>query len=118
MEVKIESTTENKLLDRKEIEAFVYFAGATPNRKEIKQTICGKIGADPDLVVLRIVKNEFGLRRAQVSCHAYLSAEALRRNEPKFILKREGMISEEEAKKEAEKKAKAKAAKKTAVKKK
>jgi small subunit ribosomal protein S24e len=118
MEVKIESTTENKLLDRKEIEAFVYFAGATPNRKEIKSTICGKIGADPDLVVLRIVKNEFGLRRAQITCHAYLSAEALRKNEPKFILKREGMITEEEAKKEAEKKVKAKAAKKTAVKKK
>ena len=118
MEVKIESTTENKLLDRKEIEVFVYFAGATPNRKEIKTTICGKIGADPDLVVLRTVKNEFGLRRLQVSCHAYPNAEALRKNEPRFLLKREGMMSEEEIKKEAEKKAKAKAGKKSTEKKK
>jgi small subunit ribosomal protein S24e len=117
MEVKIDSTTENKLLDRKEIEATVQFTGATPPRKEIKSTICGKVGVNPDFVVLRSVESSFGLRRLKVFAHAYASPEALRKNEPRYILKREGMISEEEAKKEAAKKEAAKAAKKPAPKK-
>lgn len=118
MDVKIDSTTENKLLERKEIEATVQFTGATPPRKEIKATLCGKIGANPELVVLRSVEGSFGVRKLKVFAHAYASEDALRKNEPKHIRKREGMISEEEAKKEAAAKEAAKAAKKPAAKKK
>jgi len=114
MEVKIDSTTENKLLERKEIEATVQFTGATPPRKEMKAAICGKVGANPDLVVLRSVESEFGMRRVRVSAHAYHSAEALKRNEPRYIQKREGLVAEteEEKKKAGEAKAKKSAAKK------
>jgi small subunit ribosomal protein S24e len=112
MEVKIDSTTDNKLLERKEIEATVRFTGATPPRKEIKEGICGKLGANPDLVVLRSVAGEFGMKRLRISAHAYSDANTLKKNEPRHILKREGMIveTEEEKKKAAEEKAKKKAA--------
>lgn len=102
MEVKIESTTENKLLDRKEVEAFVHFDGATPPRKEIKSAICGKIGANPELVVLRSVASEFGIKRVRVSAHIYENADVLKRNEPEYITKREGMVEEVKAEKKEE----------------
>lgn len=99
MEVKIETTKENKLLDRKEIEASVHFDATTPSRKDIKAGICGKIGANPELAVLRLVKNEFGSKRVKVSAHIYSDAESLKRNEPKHIQIREGMLAKEEKKK-------------------
>jgi small subunit ribosomal protein S24e len=113
MEVKVESTIENKLLDRREIEATVSFEAATPARKEMKTALCGKIGANPELVVLRSVSTEFGLKKATLSAHSYVSKEALLKNEPRHILKREGMITETpEEKAEAEKKGTKKKSKK------
>jgi small subunit ribosomal protein S24e len=104
MEIKIESTIENKLLDRKELEVFVHFDGATPARSEIKSAISGKIGANPDFVVLRDVANEFGLKRVKVSVHVYENADKLKTNEPKYIQKREGIEKPaEEAKPETPK---------------
>jgi small subunit ribosomal protein S24e len=108
MEIKIDSTKENKLLDRKEIEASVHFDGATPPRSEIKSGICGKIGANPDLVVLREVKNEFGIKRVRVSVHVYADAALMKSTEPEYIIKREGFVEEkteakaEEAKEQKE----------------
>jgi len=97
MEVKIESTNENKLLERKEIDAYVNFDGPTPPRKEIKSAICGKVGANPDLVVLRSVDNEFGRKRVRVSAHVYEDKAHLERNEPGYIKKREGLDQEPKA---------------------
>lgn len=112
MEVKIETTNENKLLERKEIDAVIHFVGATPNRKDIKALICGKIGANPDLVVLRSVANEFGMKRLKVSAHSYEKVESLKKNEPKFILVRDGFMTKEEAKPKKKEKKKAAPAKK------
>jgi ribosomal protein S24E len=101
MEIKIEKTIENKLLDRKELEVFVHFDGTTPPRAEIKSTICAKIAANPELVVLRNVANEFGLKRVKVSVHVYEKAETLKTNEPEYIHKREGMDKPKEEPKPA-----------------
>jgi len=105
MEVKISETRENRLLERKEIEASVYFEGPTPQRKEMKSAICGKIGANPELVVLRSVVNEFGVKRVNVSAHVYENLDVLKKNEPRHIQVREGIIIEtKEEKKPAGKK--------------
>jgi small subunit ribosomal protein S24e len=102
MEVKIETTTENKLLERKEIDAYVNFDGATPPRSEIKSAICGKVGANPDLVVLRSVDNEFGRKRVKVSAHVYEDEAVMSRNEPEYIRKREGFGQEKKEEPKAE----------------
>jgi small subunit ribosomal protein S24e len=102
MEVKIESTNENKLLERKEIDAYVNFDGPTPPRSEIKSAICGKVGANPDLVVLRSVENEFGRKRVRVSAHVYEDESVLTRNEPEYIRKREGFGQEKKEEPKAE----------------
>jgi len=107
MNVDIKSTVENKLLSRKEIEAEVSYEGATPSRGDIKQSICGKIGANPDLVVLREINTGFGKQMAKVVAHSYENVDALTNTEPEHIQKRfkvgKEAVKEEPKKEEAPK---------------
>jgi ribosomal protein S24E len=110
MSVDIKSKTDNKLLSRKEIEAEVTFDGPTPKREELRQAISAKIGANPDLTVLREVKNTYGRKAVSVVAHAYSSKETLMQTEPEHIRRRDGVGVEkkEEKPKEEPKKEEAK----------
>ena len=88
MNISIISTTENKLLDRKEIHAEVTFAGATPNRGELREALCAKIGANPDLVVLREINTTYGKQSVKLLAHSYGKKESLMETEPEFVKKR------------------------------
>lgn len=101
MNVNIISTTENKLLDRKEIAAEVGFIGATPKRAELKSAICEKIGANPELVVLRKVESAFGRRAVRVVAHSYSAKGPLMSVEPVYVKVREGLMAKPEKKKAA-----------------
>lgn len=109
MNVNIVSTVDNKLLERREIEAEVSFDAATPKRADLKQAVCGKVGANPELMVLRQVSSSFGSKAVRVIAHLYQSKEALMATEPVHIKVREGMMPKPEKKK---KEAKAPAKKK------
>jgi len=107
MNVNIVSTNDNKLLDRKEVAAEIAFDGPTPKRAELKQAIGGKLGANPELMVLREVSSAFGRKMVRVLAHVYATKEALLVTEPKHIKIREGLLQKEEKKKaEPAKKAK------------
>ena len=101
MNVNLISTTENKLLDRKEIEAEVSFDGATPKRAELKDAICQKVAANPELVILRKVSSSFGRKAVKVVAHAYSAKEKLMATEPVYIKVREGLMAKPEKKKVA-----------------
>jgi small subunit ribosomal protein S24e len=101
MNVNLLATTENKLLDRKEIEAEVSFDGATPKRAEIKSAISQKIGADPDLMVVRKVTNLYGRHAVKVVAHAYSKKESLMSIEPVHVKVREKLMEKPEKKKAA-----------------
>lgn len=104
MEVKINATSDNKLLERKEIEAEVSFAGPTPKKHDLREAVAHKIGANPELVVLREVKNEYGRKTVKVSAHAYTDMKTLKKVEPEHLQKRMGLVEEKKpAAKEAEK---------------
>lgn len=92
MDATITSTKENTILGRKEISVKVSFDKGTPNRKEIKDSVCGKLGANPDTVVLREVKSEFGMKRISAVFHVYPTKEAALATEPRHILARDGMM--------------------------
>ncbi len=102
MDAKIIKTNENAILGRKEIIASVSFDKATPNRKEMKELVCGKIGANPDSTVVREVKSKFGTRGIDAVLHVYASKDAALAAEPGYILIREGM-AEKKPKKEKKK---------------
>lgn len=99
MNVNILATTENKLLERKEIDAEVSFDSATPKRADLKTAISQKIGANPELVVIRSVSNSFGRKAVRVLAHAYSKKESLMEIEPVHIKVREGLMAKPEKKK-------------------
>lgn len=103
IDVEIISKNDNKLLERQEIRAIVGFAAQTPTRKDIRTGIAGKIAANPDNLILRGVTNEFGAKQIKVLAHAYANPEALKRNEPYYILVRDGLAQKKEKKKKEKK---------------
>jgi ribosomal protein S24E len=104
MEVEIISSKDNKLLDRKEINAVVHFEGATPARKEIREAVSTKVGLNPDLTVLSSIVNEFGAKQVRVLAHSYNDMKKLMETEPEYLRKREGIgVPKEEAPKAEEK---------------
>lgn len=103
MDIKIQTQTENKLLERKEINAMINFTGTTPSKKDIRTHLAGKIGANPDFVALRKVASEFGIKRIVVIAHVYKDAELLKKNEPYHILVRNGFAEKKEKKKKEKK---------------
>lgn len=105
MNVDIKTKTDNQLLGRKEIEAEVSYTGATPSRADLKQAICGKVGVNPDMSVVREVQTTYGKQMAKVVLHTYEKMEKLMEVEPEHIRKRDkvGEAPKEEAKAEAPK---------------
>ncbi len=91
MVAKKTNTRENAVLGRKEITANISFEKSTPSRKEIKELISSKIGANPETAVLREVRSKFGTRSIDVILHVYPTKEAVLATEPRHTLVREGM---------------------------
>jgi len=95
MEVEIISKKDNKLLERKEINAVLTFEAATPSRKEIREAVGTKLGLNPELTVLNSVVNEFGSKRIRVLAHSYADMKKLMDTEPEYVRKRDGIGAEE-----------------------
>ena len=100
MNVNVISKTDNAVLERKEIEAEVTFSGPTPSREELRKEISGKVGANPDLMVLREVQNTFGSQSVKVIAHAYSNKEKMVATEPGYMVKRDKLVEEEKPKEE------------------
>jgi len=103
MDVEVTNKTENKLFGRKEISARVGFTGPTPKRADIKAQVANKVAANPDNCVLRHVKSEFGVTTVKVILHTYEDKDTLMKNEPKYVLVREGFMPKPEKKKKEKK---------------
>jgi len=102
MEIEVVSENENKLLDRKEITVRISFSGATPSRSEIEGELAGKIGANPDLMVIRDTREKYGQKEVEADVHIYKNAEKLKEIEPEYMQKREGIGVEKKEEKPAE----------------
>ena len=108
MSVNITNNSENKLLDRKEIEAEISFDGPTPKRSDLKSAVGGKIGANPELMIIRKATSNFGRKTIKVLIHIYKTKETLMSTEPVYIKVREGLMEKPAKKKKEAKKAPAK----------
>ena len=106
MEVEIISKKDNKLLERKEINAVLTFEAATPSRKEIREAVGTKLGLNPELTVLNSVVNEFGSKRIRVLAHSYADMKKLMDTEPEYVRKRDGIGAEEKKEEKKEEKPK------------
>ena len=76
MEITINDKKENKLLKREDIKAEVLFDEATPSRKDIKKDLIKKIKADPDMVVIKKIRNLFGEKKILITAAVYKDKKA------------------------------------------
>ena len=100
MEVKITSSTENKLLNRKEIEFEAVQDGSTASRVELTKEICKKLSLHPDSTIIVRINQGFGSKESTGIAHSYASKEMLEKYEPKKLVarmvKRSGKAQEAE----------------------
>lgn len=77
MILKILTDKENKLLDRKEMEAEIEFSGKTPSNNELKKELVDKLKTDENLIVINHIYQKFGDQKAKVIAKIYKSKESL-----------------------------------------
>ncbi len=93
MEVEIVEKKENKLMNRIEVRFRVDHPGeATPKREEIKKKVSAILGAKEDFVILRKIVSTFGKPVSYGIVHVYNNKEDIFRWEPRYILKRNGLV--------------------------
>ena len=96
MEITITEEKENPLIGRKEIQAVLTHLGdVTPTREAVRSKIAAQLNADLDRVVVQSINGHFGEPKSQLSVHCYDNSETVLVYEPKYILKRNKIISTE-----------------------
>ncbi|MCD6226980.1 hypothetical protein J7J90_00620 [Candidatus Micrarchaeota archaeon] len=103
MDINIINKFENKLLDREEYELSIDFEGATPKRIQIRDKFSALVNSKPNLTIVKKVFNRAGMHNVLCRVHVYKSEEALKRNEPKYIIDRHAKKEVTEGKKEEDK---------------
>lgn len=101
MDISIQSDTNNRMLQRREIGFVAVQEAGTPRRDELKKEICKKLSLDPDSTILVEVNQEFGMRRSAGIVHSYKSKEQLMKAEPKYLTERLAKSGKKEGSKEA-----------------
>ncbi len=95
MEGNIIKESSNPLLHRREVLMEIRFEGATPSREKVREAVIAKLGSNPKLTVVKKIQQDTGMHRVIVVAYVYNNEEAIRRIEPLYVLKRNGLIKEE-----------------------
>ena len=89
MKVDIVRQTDNKSLQRKELEFRIeHIGGTTPSRTDVKAKIVAQFDSAPDCVVVVELDTKYGIGLTLGKARIYSSPEQLRFVEDSFILKR------------------------------
>ena len=92
MDLKIIDKKEDKLLNREEIYAIAEHPGeATPKREEVRKKLSAMLGVNENLLVVKKIISSYRMPRSRIWVVVYKDEETLRRLEPKYILKRNGL---------------------------
>lgn len=82
----------NKLLKRLEVIAYVdHITRGTPSRKEVREIVAKLYGVPEEVVVVKSILSEYGRGSSKAYVNIYSDADAAKKVEPKYILKRHGM---------------------------
>lgn len=99
MNLTIINQIENPLLERTELIFNVAHPGEKPPRKDVvKEAIANQLNVKKDLVVIHRMKSIFGSQEIKGEAKVYKKSERLQNVERKHILKRNGLLKEEEKK--------------------
>lgn len=99
METTIIEEKYNPLIGRKEIEVLLTHLGeVTPTRESVRSKIAALLNMDLERVVIQSIHGHFGEPRSQVIVHCYDEVEDVNVFEPKYRLKRNKILEEENSK--------------------
>lgn len=98
MEITVTEEKYNPLIARKEVKALITHLGEiTPTREAIRSKIAAQLNLDLERVVIQKIDGHFGEPKSQLTAHCYDKTEDVFVYEPKFLLKRNKILTEEKA---------------------
>ena len=100
MELKVVHKKNEPLLSRVRIDSEMFFDKATPSIDNLRDALSTQLGKDKNLVVVKRIYNEFGLRKAKGIAYLYENEEILKRFESKKEKKKDGAKEGKEAPKQ------------------
>lgn len=99
MNLAVLKKDDNRLFDRTEVVVRAEHRGnQTPKRLELREEIAKELKAKPELIVIKAIRNLYGVPHSVVEANVYSKPEKMMECEPKYILIRNGIITKQEAK--------------------
>ncbi len=103
MNIKIVYENENPLFNRKEIRFEInHEKEATPKLLDVKNEISTKLGVNPSHIIIDTLKTMYGIGITIGDARIYKNVEDLKSYEPKYLLKRNKLMEEENGQEEKE----------------
>ncbi len=97
MEITITEEKHNPLIGRNEVKALITHLGEiTPTREAVRSKIAAQMNFDLERVVIQEIVGHFGEPKSQLIVHCYDKAEDVSVFEPKFRLKRNKIIADDQ----------------------
>ncbi len=97
MEITITEEKHNPLIGRNEIKALITHLGEiTPTREAVRSKVAAQMNFDLERVVIQKIEGHFGEPKSQLTVHCYDKVEDVSVYEPKFLLKRNKIIENEQ----------------------
>ncbi|WNY24534.1 30S ribosomal protein S24e [Methanolapillus millepedarum] len=100
MEITIVKDHPNKLLNRRELDFVIKYEGPTPSRIDVRQKLAALLNTDLDLTLVHKMESVFGLQEVHGYAKVYESADRMKQVEREYMIKRNTMPAEGEAKEE------------------
>jgi len=98
MEIEIIEERENPLFRRIELAAQIsHENAATPTREAFRKRIAALKNAELNTVVVRSIESTFGMPQSKAIVHIYKTSDILLKTEATYVLKRNNLISDEDA---------------------
>ncbi|MCK4475691.1 MAG: 30S ribosomal protein S24e [Methanophagales archaeon] len=88
MEIEITKKNSNQLLRRKEVFFRLKHGGASPSRAQARDVLIEKLRCRPNLLVIDMMRTEFGKRETVGYAKVYENEDRLREIEREHIIKR------------------------------
>ncbi|MFW6230523.1 MAG: 30S ribosomal protein S24e [Nanoarchaeota archaeon] len=96
MKLDIVKEVEAPLLSRKRVTLTVESDSTTPARQDLIKKVAEKLGAKPELVVIKHIYTSFGTKSCKVIAHVYKKREELERIEEGYLVKKNTLAAPKE----------------------
>ncbi len=102
MDITIDNQQENKLLERTEITATMFFEGKTPARKDVQKAIATQTKTKESLIIIKKIDTHFGNSKAIITAYLYHNENVMLTIERKNLIEKHSGHAEEKKEKGAE----------------